>query len=96
MADTTDDKDIPQAEKIAAQAEAAGRTMARPAGATGIASGLNPGGTLPTGTTGGLGSIGTHGATTDGGMSGGGSNPDGTTGMGGAATNDSQPGGGTP
>lgn len=95
MADT-DDKDIPQAEKIAAQAEAAGRTMARPAGATGAASGLNPGGTLPTGSMAGIGSIGTHGATTDSAQTPKGTNPDGTSGMSGALTNDSQPGGGTP
>lgn len=101
MADTPDDKttpdaDIPMAEKIAAQAEAGGRTMARPAGATGVASGLNPGGTLPTGSAAGIGSIGTHGATADSAQGTTGTNPDGTSGMGGALTNDSQPGGGTP
>lgn len=93
---TTPDADIPTAEKIAAQAEAGGRTMARPAGATGTASGLNPGGTLPTGSATGIGSIGTPGATADSAQTPTGTNPDGTSGMSGAPTNDSQPGGGTP
>ena len=88
----SDNKDngLTQEEKLAASAESGGRTAAKPGGASGIASGLQPGGMAPNTAAlgGGLGSIATRGG------SGGDAGPaSGTTGMSGAATNDSSPGG---
>lgn len=76
---------ITEAEKRAAQQEAGGRTTARPADASGLVSGSQPGDTSAvTGTEGGIGSLGLRGVSTGEGMSG----------MSGAPTNDSAPGGG--
>ena len=74
-----------EAEKRAAQQEVGGRTMARPADASGLVSGSQPGDTAPvTGSAGGIGSLGLRGGGTG----------EGTSGMSGAPTNDSAPGGG--
>ena len=82
-----DDKTPPmtEAEKRAAQQEVGGRTMARPADASGLVSGTQPGDTsAATGTAGGVGSLGLRGVGTGAGPSG----------MSGAPTNDTAPGGG--
>ena len=69
-------------EKLEAQAEAAGDTVARPGGSSG--------GAMPsTGTLGGLGSVGTPSGGSAGASAG--AQPDGTSGMSGAPTNDAQP-----
>jgi hypothetical protein len=74
-----------EAEKRAAQQEVAGRTTARPADASGLVSGTQPGDTsAATGSTGGVGSLGLRGVSTGAGPSG----------MSGAPTNDTAPGGG--
>ena len=74
-----------EAEKRAAQQEVGGRTMARPADASGPVSGTQPGDTsAATGSAGGVGSLGLRGVGTGAGPSG----------MSGAPTNDTAPGGG--
>jgi hypothetical protein len=76
---------ITETEKRLAQQEAAGRTVARPADASGLVSGSQPGDTsATTGTEGGVGSLGLRGISTG----------EGTSGMSGAPTNDALPGGG--
>ena len=72
-----------EAEKRAAQQEVGGRTMARPADASGPVSGTQPGDTSA-GSAGGVGSLGLRGVGTGAGSSG----------MSGAPTNDTAPGGG--